>query len=405
MADISTFEEGVAAARLGVDLVATTLSGYAKHSQKQDGPDIELIRELANVIDVPVVAEGRISNADEVRAALEVGAYAVVVGSMITRPHLITKSFAAGTRARPAPEPVISLDIGGTKMAGGIVDASGQLLVKEQIPTPADSGGIAIVNQAVTLLETIFEKAGDSSPGAIGISTGGQVDELGELIGGTDMLPCWVGMPLKETIAGRFKLPTAVLNDGHAAALAESHYGAGRNQKSMLCIVIGTGLGGGLAIDGRIQHGAHGLAGSVGQIKVSPDDRSLVPLEALVSGPGLLAIYNDRVSSQQAASNGQEVAQRARAGDEAAMAAIREMGRWLGLGLSHALHVYDTSCVVVGGSVAQIGEPLLDSARQSLRQYGHATVANTPILPAELGPEAQLVGAAVFAWQSPDLRQ
>ena len=132
----------------------------------------------------------------------------------------------------------------------------------------------------------------------------------------------------------------------------------------------------------------------------TPDGHSLVPLESIVSGPGLLTIYNENVPSLQGANSGQEVAQRAKAGDEAAKDAIDVLGRWLGLGLSHALHVYDASCVVIGGSVAQIGEPLLDNARQTLRQYGHATVANTPILPAMLGPEAQLVGAAVFAWQS-----
>ncbi len=404
MADISTIEEGVAAAELGVDLVATTLSGYSKQSKNQEGPDIDLIRELSVAIEVPVVAEGRIGNADEVRTALEAGAHAVVVGSMITRPHLITESFVTGTRPRHTLKPVLSLDIGGTKMAGGIVDASGQLLVKEQIPTTTDSGGLAIVNRAVSLLESILENTRDSSPEVIGISTGGQVNEVGEIVGGTGMLPGWVGMPLKETIADRFKLPTTVLNDGHAATLAESQFGAGRNQGSMLCIVIGTGLGGGLAIDGRIQRGAHGLAGSIGQIKVSVDGRSLVPLEDLVSGPGLLTAYNNRVTSHQAAGSGQEVAQRAKAGDELARKTIGEMGMWLGLGLSHALHVYDASCVVVGGSVAQIGDLLLDSARQALRAHGHSTVATTPIFPAELGPEAQLVGAAVYAWQYLGLR-
>ena len=96
MADISTFEEGVHAAELGVDLVGTTLSGYTATSKKQPGPDIELIRRLATAVDLPVIAEGRISSPEDVRAALAAGAYAVVVGSMITRPHLITQYFLTG---------------------------------------------------------------------------------------------------------------------------------------------------------------------------------------------------------------------------------------------------------------------------------------------------------------------
>jgi N-acylglucosamine-6-phosphate 2-epimerase len=96
MADISTFEEGIGAAELGVDLVGTTLSGYTATSKKQPGPDIELIRRLATAVDIPVIAEGRISSPEDVRAAMDAGAYAVVVGSMITRPHLITQHFLTG---------------------------------------------------------------------------------------------------------------------------------------------------------------------------------------------------------------------------------------------------------------------------------------------------------------------
>ena len=96
MADISTLEEGVFAAELGVDLVGTTLSGYTANSKQQTGPDIDLIRRLATAVDIPVIAEGRISSPDDVRAALVAGAYAVVVGSMITRPHLITQHFLTG---------------------------------------------------------------------------------------------------------------------------------------------------------------------------------------------------------------------------------------------------------------------------------------------------------------------
>jgi N-acetylmannosamine-6-phosphate 2-epimerase/N-acetylmannosamine kinase len=398
MADISNFDEGVAAAELGVDIVATTLSGYTNPDEKVSGPDIALIRELSATIDVPLVAEGRIGTPEDVRAALKAGAFAVVVGSAITRPHLITEKFMSGTKRPATPEMILALDIGGTKIAGALMDSHGQILVEERVPTPR-SDGKAVLDAAIGLLDRITDLYDGSPAEAIGISTGGQVDAQGNLIGGTGMLPDWIDLPLQETAAVHLQIPAYVLNDGHAAALAEAQYGAGRNYPSMLCVVIGTGLGGGLVIDGRLQHGSNGLAGSVGQMKVSTNGNSTSPLEEFVSGPGLLRAYNERVGSDEPAATAKEVARRAQDGDEIAAEVIDEMGSWLGLGLSHALHAYDAHCVVVGGSVAQIGEALLDSARRSLKQHGHMTVANTPILAAELGPRAQLVGAAEYARQ------
>ena len=161
--------------------------------------------------------------------------------------------------------------------------------------------------------------------------------------------------------------------------------------------LLAQGLGGGLVIDGCLQHGTHGLAGSIGQVKISLDGEGHVPLENYVSGPGLALLYNERTHS--IVSSGQEVAERVASGDEDALEAIHKMGALLGIGLSHVLHMYDVSCVVIGGSVAQIGEELLDSTRNSLAQYGHATVAHTPIFPAKFGPDAGLIGAAIYARQ------
>ena len=398
MADISTLDEGIQAASLGVDIVATTLSGYTQDSHTPPGPDIQLIRDLATVIDVPIIAEGRIGTPEDVRAALEVGAHAVVVGSMITRPHLITKHFATGLMSTQKPSTTLAIDIGGTKIAGGVVDNNGQILEYEKIETNAQQGQQHILTNILELIQTIKDCMNSIPPTAIGISTGGQINASGEIIGSTGMLPGWLGLPLKDEVAKRFELPTFVINDGHAAALAEYHFGAGRERPSMLCVVVGTGLGGGLVINGRLQHGANGLAGSIGQMKVSFDGKAYMPLEAVVSGPGLAEQYN-KLNPTNKANSGAEVAQRATTGDKDAQQAIIEMGEWLGLGLSHALHTYDADCVVIGGSVAQIGDLFLDAVRRSLLEHGHSSVAHTPILSAKFGPKAGLVGAAVWAHQ------
>lgn len=293
---------------------------------------------------------------------------------------------------------ICAIDIGGTKIAGALVTSNHQIIAETTIPTPTAEGGPAITAQVVSLVNKLKAQS-ERLVHRVGIATGGQIDAHGNIVGATAMIPQWLGFPLKTTVTEKTGLPTCVLNDGHAAALAESQLGAGRGQPSMLCVVIGTGLGGGLVIDGRIQHGQYGIAGSVGQLKVTRDGTNYLALEALVSGPGLIHAYNERVHPGAHVSEGQEIAKRAEQGDQAAQQSITELGQWLGLGLSHALHIYDAACVVVGGSVAQLGPQLFAQTRQSLQTYGHSTVAKTPVLPAALGPQAGLFGAALFAQQ------
>lgn len=400
MADVSTFEEGMHAASLDVDLISTTLSGYTEYSPKIAGPDLQLVKELAQVLNIPIIAEGRIGTPEDVRAALDAGAYAVVVGSMITRPHLITERFVAATRPRrdtivQQSQNVLAVDLGGTKIAFGLVHPRGKILEKQVLSTQREAGGAAIINQIIRQIEQMLERHNREGLVAIGVSTGGQVDRSGQIAGGTEMIPDWVGTPLRSILYDRFGFFTTVLNDGHAAAIAEALQGAGRGKSSVLCVVIGTGLGGGLVIDGEIQFGAHGLAGSIGQMKVSPETGLNVPLESIVSGPGLIEAYKLRTGIL--VSDGKEISHRVAGGDPIGIDVVEAMGNWLGLGLSHALHAYDTQCVIVGGSVAQIGDVLLNAARNSLEKHGHATVAHTPILASRFGSEAGLIGAALYA--------
>ncbi len=396
MADIATLEEGLQAVAFGADLIGTTLSGYTAASEGQPMPNLALVAELASQLDVPIIAEGGISTPEEARAALVAGAYAVVVGSMITRPHLITERFVSALKPKVGIEHVAVIDIGGTKISFGVVDPHGKVLKKGRIKTPVNEGGKQILSQIVLKMEQFLDDIPHLSPRAMGISTGGQVSASGELVGGTDMIPNWIGTPLKSVLRDHFGLPVAVVNDGHAASLAEASYGAGQGKTSMLCVVIGTGLGGGLVIDGQLQHGANGLAGSIGQIKITSKSGDYVPLEEMVSGPGLVRAYNRLSNKTTVLDSGEQVSKLAHDGDDTAMSVVQEMGTYLGLGLSHALHVYDADCVVVGGSVAQLGDLLLDSARKSLEQFGHASVAKTPIMLAKLGNQAQLIGASLY---------
>lgn len=412
MADISTLAEGIMAEKLGADVVATTLSGYTPATGGQSGPDIALIRALSDAVAVPVIAEGRIAAPDHVRAAFEAGAHAVVVGSIITRPHLITEPYVAAARAFAnqhasadqqafaGRSPVVALDIGGTKIAGGVFDADGQLLFDEKIYTAKHEGraavAVAIADQVIALVADLSARC-ETSPAAIGVSTGGQVDQDGYIVGSTDVIPGWIGVPLKDRLYDHFAMPVHVLNDGHAAALAEARLGAGRGYDPVLCVTVGTGLGGGLVVGGQLQTGATGLTASMGRLRATRDGETYMLIEEIVSGPGLIKLYNARVPAEQAVDNGQAIAERAQAGEVVAIDAIQELGEWLGLGLANALYMVDAGCVVLGGSVAQIGAPLIDAARDGLAKHGYANAAELPILPAKFGPKAGLVGAAAYA--------
>ena len=400
MADISTLEEGVIAAQMGVDIVATTMAGYTPYSRKLTGPDIELIQALQAKIDRPIIAEGRINSPEAVRQALDAGAHAVVVGSAITRPHLLTERFAAATQP-PTRDPVIAIDIGGTKIAGAVIAGESEIVLEDRIATPHQDGQ-QVVEGVIRLIEQMSSRYQGQPIAGIGVSTGGQVGREGRILSATDTIAGWAGTDLRGMLANHFDLPVAVLNDGQAAALAEAHFGAGRGYQSVLGLTIGTGLGGGLVIDGELQPGAQGLAGSIGHINIVPDGwrcscgrRGCV--EAYVSGSGLVKTYHEWAELGQSADTGEAVGQLALNGNETAQGAVKTMGGWLGLGLANGLAVLDADIVVIGGSVAQIGPLLFDSIRASLRRYGFASTGDTPVVPAAFGPQAGLIGAATFA--------
>jgi len=188
MADIATLEEGIEAAHLGVDIVATTLSGYTEQSHAHPVPNFELIQQLSAKLDVPVIAEGHISTPTDVQRAFAAGAYSVVVGSAITRPHLITKGFVAATPASIQHRRVAAIDIGGSKIAGGIVAGAGAgagtLESTIKIATPGQ--GTAVMEAVLGTLESLLSQDEKrASVDAIGISTGGQIDQYGAIIGST----------------------------------------------------------------------------------------------------------------------------------------------------------------------------------------------------------------------------
>jgi glucokinase len=228
--------------------------------------------------------------------------------------------------------------------------------------------------------------------------------------------PEWAGFPLQDELESRYHLPALLLNDVRAAALAEHRWGAGRAYRNMICITLGTGVGGGLILDGRLYLGSRGAAGEIGhQTAISDGERcgcgNYGCLETVAAGPAIaraarLAIASGDRELERLAGTGDptpsQVAAAARAGSAGARAIFEQVGRTVGLMLGNLICVLNPEAIVVGGGVAGAGDLLLDPMREEIerrtavfsRERGHVDVLASP-----LHNRAGAMGAACWAWQ------
>jgi glucokinase len=294
----------------------------------------------------------------------------------------------------------IGIDVGGTKAAALLVDADGEVLARSLRPSSglAYEGLVdAIAEAAVELLDT----AGARRVGGIGLAIAGSVAADRSRVDASPHLPLH-GQPLRDDLRARLGRPVVVENDANAAAWAE--YGAGpfRGESDVVVLTVGTGLGGGLVVGGRLQRGAHGYAGEPGHIIVVPDGREC-PCgghgcwEQYASGSALVRAYQ-RLGGD-ASFDGPAVTVAAQGGDALAVAAFAEIADWLGLGLAGVVALLDPGAIVLGGGVAEAGDLLLVPVRERL---GHhlawgGSRAAPPLAVATLGNEAGALGAAALS--------
>ncbi len=315
--------------------------------------------------------------------------------------------------------PILTIDIGGTKLAGGIVTPDGLVRLHRQIPTTAQEGGEAVMDRVIALARTLWREAqgSDLTPAAIGIGTGGQVHpQKGEISFATAAIPGWTGMPIRRRVAETLNLPTFVDNDANVMALGETIFGGGRGHNYVIGLTVGTGIGGGIIIDGRLYHGAQGFAADLGHIIIDYQGRRLCPcgrrgcLEAYASAPVVVADFVKAMGKRRLkAELGLEPEEvgvkhiaellQTRIAHSEAWYAIYQGATFLGIGIATLLNIFNPEVVVVGGGVAQTGARYFEVIRQTVQERATPIVAETPILPAQLGPQANLVGAACLAWQ------
>jgi glucokinase len=301
----------------------------------------------------------------------------------------------------------LGIDIGGTKLAAGRVDADGTVLARARRDTPASDAG-AIVAAVADLVDDL---GGAELP--VGVGAAGLVGPDGEVRYAPNL--ALTGVPLRRQLADRLGSRVVVDNDANVAAWGEFRCGAARDAgASMVMLTIGTGVGGGLVLDGRLVRGAGGLAAEFGHMVVSAGGPrcgcgNLGCLEALASGTAIgrtaaAAVAAGRVPAGSSlhdlpALTGKSVTTAAEAGDEAALAVLAEVGRWLGVGIASLVNALDPEVVVIGGGAMQAGELLLAPARAAAEEHllGRLHRALPPVVPAELGDDAGVVGAALLA--------
>ncbi|MEV7331920.1 ROK family protein [Micromonospora sp. NPDC093244] len=295
--------------------------------------------------------------------------------------------------------PVVGIDIGGTKTAAALVDRAGRVLERREAPTPARAGPEAVLGVAARLATDLL----GATTGPVGVGTAGTVDPAtGGIRYATDSLPGWTGTPVADALAARLGREVRVTNDVNAAALGESWAGAGRDRAHVLLVAVGTGLGGALVRDGRVEAGARGAAGEVGHLPAPGAEQLRCGcgryghLEALASGSGLAAAYAIETGTHL---TGRTVAERAATGDGVARLVVERAGAVLGATLAGLVALLDPDAVLVTGGAAS---SLLPAASVSYSAELASGWADVPLLPATLGADAVLVGAARLAIDTPE---
>ena len=308
----------------------------------------------------------------------------------------------------------IGIDVGGTKVLGGVVDEGGKILATARKDTPQEGG--KALTQAIA--DTAIELMSQYEVSSVGVSAAGFVSADRTTILATPNIAGWNGVNLVHELFELIGLPIVIENDANAAAWGEAKFGAGRNQQHMMMLTVGTCIGGGIVIDRKLHRGAFGIAAEIGHMRVVPEGHlcgcgARGCFEQYASGNALLRHAREAINASPdlarnllsrgdgtiAGLTGVAITEAAREGDTVALAAFNTTGQWLGAGIASLSVLLNPSCVVIGGGVIDAGEILLKPTREYLeRSMPFAGKHPYPeLIAAELGNDAGLVGVADLA--------
>ena len=308
----------------------------------------------------------------------------------------------------------IGVDVGGTKVLGGVVDELGAVLKTARRDTPREGG--SALTQAIA--DVAKELMADFTIDSVGVSAAGFVSSDRKTMLATPNIAGWNGVDLDYELTSLIGLPVVIENDANAAAWGEARFGAGRGKEHMLMLTVGTGIGGGIVVNGDLYRGAFGIAAEIGHIRVVPEGHlcgcgargcfeqygsgnALMrhAREAIAASPDIARNLLSRGDGTLEGLTGKAITDAARDGDAVALAAFNTTGQWLGAGIASLSVILDPECVVIGGGVIDAGDILLAPIRSGLERYMPFAGKHPypEIIAASLGNEAGLVGVADLA--------
>lgn len=311
----------------------------------------------------------------------------------------------------------IGIDVGGTNVKIALVDDNGKIIYSNSVPTYAKMGYEYTVNNIKQAIKDLMKET-NTTPSdieGIGFDFPGQVDCKTGVVKLAPNIPGWVNVPIAQMIEDEFHIPTRIDNDVRCAALGELKFGAGRGCENFICITVGTGIGSGIVINGKVVRGATNAAGELGHIKLQMNGGPICGcgdtgcLEAFASGPAIVAMAQEYIKGgkstkfrEMAAVEGGEitpymVAKAAEEGDPVAKRIFEIVGEYIGIGLTSVINLLNPERVIIGGGVAESGELLLRPIRKTIKERAMVVAGNAvEIVPAQLGNSAGVIGASML---------
>ncbi len=306
---------------------------------------------------------------------------------------------------------VVGIDVGGTKIMGGLSDTSGRILRHTTLPTEAQQGPDVVLERIERVAREMISGIDPGRIIGVGIGAPGPIDPFSGTLYSPPNLPGMDGVPMREIMRQRLGLPVYLANDANAAAVGEYLFGILEQVRNMIYITVSTGVGGGIIIDGKLFIGAHGMGGEVGHMTIEADGPrcncgNTGCLEVLASGTAIARYGAALVSEGRAPILSELAEQRASAvtarlvqlaaerGERESQLIITRAGFYLGVGIVNLIHLFNTQLVVIGGGVSNLGAMLFDPIRQTVAERAMPAIrAGVEIVPANLGDQVGLLGA------------
>ena len=313
---------------------------------------------------------------------------------------------------------VLGVDLGGSKILSAVVNVKGEMLSRDHGITPAAKGPEAVIQAMLESAKRVLIQAGITTAeleaiciGAPGLSS----PETGVIFTSAN-LPGWKDVPLRSIIEGKMGVKIFLINDANAAALGEMYFGAAKGAHNFICVTLGTGIGGGIVIDGEIYTGCLGTAGEIGHMTIDANGLrcscgNTGCWETLASGTALAREAKQRISDGAKTAileyadgdvnkvNAETVHKAARKGDTLAKELIAQLACYVGVGLTNLINIFNPELIVIGGGLSNIGDMLLEPAYKLAGERVNKTAfASVRFAHAELGRNSGVIGAAAYAF-------